>query len=133
KYGVVDSTGKMLIPPVYDNLELSGNKFVIAIRNKKWGLLDTAGKTLIPFKYDIISLAGDAFAVSIGYPDGKWGVINASGNTVIPVGNTEIKQFGAGYFVEKDNSGAALFDSAGVQRTQYGGARPADYPVWELG
>jgi len=134
KYGIIDSTGKVLIPPTYDNLELSGSKFAIAIKNKKWGMLSVTGQTLIPFKYDIISqMAGEEFSVSIGYPDGKWGVVNAAGAAIIPPENYYIYQFGSGYYVEKDNLRAALFDSTGVRRTEYVGGRLPNYPVWDMG
>jgi hypothetical protein len=133
KYGIMDSTGKVFVQPTYDNLELSGSKFAIAIQNKKWGVLTVTGKTIIPFIYDLINpMAGEAFAVCIGDPNGKWGIINASGITIIPVQNREISQFGTGYEVAKDNLRAALFDSTGVQKTDYACGRQATYPMWDM-
>ena len=118
---------------MYDNLELSGGKFVIAIQNKKWGVLSVTGKILIPFKYDLINrMDGAAFAVSVGYPNGKWGVVNASGNTIIPAENDGVYQFGSGYQVAEDNRRAALFDSTGRKKTDYACPRTATYPVWDM-
>lgn len=55
RYGIIDTTGKTIIPVSYESL---GDKFhnglIIAMKGKKWGALDTNHVTVIPFIYDEI-------------------------------------------------------------------------------
>lgn len=53
RYGMIDSTGRMIIPVKYESL---GSQFynglVLASVNKKWGYLDSLHQVIIPMEYD---------------------------------------------------------------------------------
>jgi hypothetical protein len=56
KYGIVEiSTGKQIIPTLYDDIGEYTNANFIVIKNKKVGLIDLKGKIIIPIKYTFIS------------------------------------------------------------------------------
>lgn len=53
--GVIDSTGKTLIPCIYDGiLEVYSSQTIIAKKAGRWGLIDLANKRVTPFIYDRI-------------------------------------------------------------------------------
>ena len=69
KYGVMASTGKLVIPLVYDKLEAGGNQFFIARKADKVGVLDTTNQLIVDFEYaQIYRLTNDFF---IGEKEGK--------------------------------------------------------------
>lgn len=55
KFGMIDSTGKIVIPVNYESL---GDQFhhglLVACQQKKWGYLDSLHQRVIPFEYDDI-------------------------------------------------------------------------------
>lgn len=54
--GMVDTTGKILIPVHYDKIDIRGSLAWVK-RNSKWGLFDIKGKELMPVEYsDIVQL-----------------------------------------------------------------------------
>lgn len=55
KFGFADSDGKISVPFIYDNIEQSGNCFVVKINNK-YGVLNENGKIAIPLDYDYIPI-----------------------------------------------------------------------------
>lgn len=56
KTGVVNETGKKIIPCNYDSVKhVFNNRFVVLKKNGKWGVLNTKGKVELPFEYDYIS------------------------------------------------------------------------------
>lgn len=67
KNGVVDSTGKMVVPMKYDdifNIHQLGDSektYFTASKDGKWGLLDSTGKMLIPFEYGSVSIEKENF------------------------------------------------------------------------
>lgn len=51
KYGFIDSTGKIIVAPVYDEA-LPFSQGLAAVRlNDKWGFIDKTGKEVIPLKF----------------------------------------------------------------------------------
>jgi hypothetical protein len=55
KYGFIDSTGKIIVAPVYDEA-LPFSQGLAAVRfGNKWGFIDKTGKEVIPLKYQAAS------------------------------------------------------------------------------
>jgi hypothetical protein len=60
KIGLIDSSGKEILAPIYDHVSDFDN-FIIVKNNKKTGLFNYKGINLIPIVYDEIEAAGDGF------------------------------------------------------------------------
>jgi protein TonB len=59
-YGIVDTTGKMLIPVSYPYLQPNYvEKKAVVQKNALYGVIDFSGKELIPFMYDKLAALGD--------------------------------------------------------------------------
>lgn len=51
KYGFIDTTGKIIAAPVYDEAKPFLNGFAAVRHGKYWGYIDRAGKEIIPLRY----------------------------------------------------------------------------------
>lgn len=110
KHGLIDTTGKYIIPPIYDHVfsigrdEYKAKGFIIVnigfqLSNSeyedrgdyyrkagdedgKWGVIDLNNRTLISIKYTSLYYAkDDCFTAEL---DGKWGVVNLREEIVLP-------------------------------------------------
>lgn len=51
KWGVMDTTGTMVIPPRFDDLGVFSDGLAAANQQGLWGYIDRQGETVIPFQY----------------------------------------------------------------------------------
>ncbi len=63
-FGVVNSSGKFIIPCIYSNLnrmKVGNSLFYIAQLFDKWGVLDINNSVIVPFEYDRINLENETY------------------------------------------------------------------------
>ena len=104
KFGFIDSTGKEVVPAVYDyfgkNKETRTYFFdgvMIAIRDGKYGMIDKkTGKEITPMVYDDFSYNYDTgnFLI-IAERNGKYGVLDTTGKEIVPVIYDEFEWHGS--------------------------------------
>ena len=82
KYGVVDSTGKFIIPLVYSYSGFSGER-VFKDSLNKYGVFSSSGEIIIDFKYDDLIQVGNSYIV-YDKNINKYGILSLSGAIVIP-------------------------------------------------
>lgn len=74
---IVKSTGKELIPPIYDGTSRFNKDFVLAVRlGEKWGIISRVGEVILPIQYFYIYSLGEnvnSYVVQLGE---KMGVLN---------------------------------------------------------
>ncbi|MGD9492874.1 MAG: WG repeat-containing protein [Bacteroidales bacterium] len=94
KYGFLDTTGKVVVAPVYDRVY----NFIIDVtavqQGEKWALINEKGKLITEFDYDLIvghTWYDQQFVVV--YQNKKCGVIDKKGKTVLPVEYEAIHEF----------------------------------------
>ena len=61
--GIIDLTGKMVIPPVYQDFQYRNSSWIIAKSNDLYGVIDYSNRIIIPFKYDRIKRLLNTFIV----------------------------------------------------------------------
>lgn len=79
KKGFKDTTGKEIIPPIYDYISRIGTNLERRVRQgQKWGVINKAGVVIVPIQYDEIStFYNNSYKVRMGkkygliYPDLK--------------------------------------------------------------
>ncbi len=86
-YGIIDSTGKEIVAPMYKNIGNYKNGFcsVQAINENKWGYLNKKGEVAIPIKYAIGFPFSEGMAC-VGMKDStmnKFGFIDVTGKEAI--------------------------------------------------
>ncbi|MET0391789.1 MAG: WG repeat-containing protein [Chitinophagaceae bacterium] len=85
KWGVMDITGKQLVPYEYDRIKLFSQGLATAVLNKKEGVISGQNKVIVPFIYDETSFQFNDHGLLRVMKDGKYGFVNKSGTVVIPV------------------------------------------------
>ena len=93
KWGMIDKTGKLIIPFKYSGISWNGYKedIITAAIDKKWGAVDRANNVVIPFIYDGISdFAGGMLQVEL---NAKFGFVDKKGMVVIPIKYEAINDF----------------------------------------
>ncbi|NME72366.1 WG repeat-containing protein [Flammeovirga aprica] len=83
KYGLVDEMGRVVIPVIYDMIDVPSEGKVSAKKNGKWGYLNLKGKTVIPFQFDDAQLFIDGYAEVVS--NSIEGVIDSEGHWVSDV------------------------------------------------
>lgn len=67
KFGYLDSSGKQVIPAVYQEAYRFKHGLGLVMLNDKWGYIDNTGRKIISLKYDAARSFEDGFAaVNIG-------------------------------------------------------------------
>lgn len=94
KYGFVDTTGKVVIPAIYDRVFDFGSEATAVQKGDKWALIDKKGKLITDFIYDMI--VGHTWydgQYIVVYCKDKCGVIDNKGNEILPCEYEAISNF----------------------------------------
>ncbi len=83
KYGVIDKTGKVVIPIIYDYVKDFNDGLAYVWKDDKQGYIDKNGNEVVPIKYDYIGGFSEGLAVAI--IGKKYGYVDKSGKEVIPI------------------------------------------------
>ena len=117
-YGLVDFSGKEIIPAEYSNIEsLKGiQKSIVVEKDGLKGIVNgTLGSLVIECKYnDITALSEDTadngYIVSV---NGKYGVVSGTGSEILACNYNEIKKVaGNNMYVVKDDSGLKIINNS---------------------
>jgi hypothetical protein len=83
KQGLVDEQGKIILPPVYDDISAIWSNGTTTIRkDNREGLVDDLGRVIIPPAYDEVEWMKDGRIPALSA--GRWGFLDEKGKTVIP-------------------------------------------------
>ena len=85
KWGLVDATGKRMVPSDYENFLPSAEGLIAAQKGDKWGFITPQGKEVTAFAYDSVQHFSEGMAAVMIEPgECKWGFIDRQGKLVIP-------------------------------------------------
>jgi hypothetical protein len=104
KWGFIDTTGKVVIEPKYDEIRRFESSITGVKLNGKWGFINRKGKLVVDYQYDAVGHEWyDDGTVEVGR-NGKIGYIDERGKEVIPLEYTKSWGFssGLGHYLEKD-------------------------------
>jgi hypothetical protein len=80
-YGFIDSTGRLVVPPQFEQAFPTANGFARVQRGKKWGFINRVGKTVIELRFeDALDFSEGVAAVR---DSGLMGYIDTTGKMVI--------------------------------------------------
>ena len=80
RWGVLDRTGKVVAPYVWDWVAAPGQKATAVVRNRKWGLLDASFREVVAPVHDMIHVDQDAVRF---LSKDRWGVMDFSGKVLL--------------------------------------------------
>ena len=120
-FGMIDTTGKEVIPPVYGEIQDFGNGYFKVKKSEReylFGLIDSSGKIVTPLRYAgflpfsngfaAVSLKDTLNKISIGY-------INMQGELMIKPQYEEGESFFHGISVVKKNGKYGMIDTTGKE------------------
>ncbi len=112
KRGFVDSSGKFVIRPQYDDVKPFSEGLAAVKINGRWGFVDTAGSLVVKPAYDDVQPFSQQRALVV--KDGKYGYIDPSGQVVIePQFFEEAYPFSNGLALIKMNGRYGYIDQTG--------------------
>ena len=111
KYGLADTAGKEVLPPVYDFVGDFNDGLAWAEKNEMWGLIDIAGNEVLPFIYDGIRSFNDGLAWA--EKNEMWGLIDIAGNEILPFIYSQ--SFNEGFSRVKEDGNLSLVDKTGKE------------------
>jgi len=111
KWGFIGGNGKLIIPPVYDEVRWFDKNRCPVQKDGKWGIIDKNGKEIVPFIYDDMSFFYDELS-RVRNKYGEYGFIDIDGKVVIPLiyegiyflwrdGFTRVRKYGKYGFINK--------------------------------
>lgn len=112
KEGVVDSTGREILPCQYDRVRIAGpDLFIIEKRNEKVvGAVNHHGDTVIPFVYNLLYAYNDHYLKA--ERQDLYGVLSVTGQEIIPCKYEMIWGSDMGYFAARQGGKWGVVDSA---------------------
>lgn len=119
KYGLADSTGKVLIPLDYDDGVCLSDGHVAFLRQGKWGVLDGQHRVVVPFIFDkkISDFNGkDQLIITDNGSDGSYSTLYATDGQVLlehQRGRLRFERGGLIRFEGDDNGQSGFMDSTG--------------------
>lgn len=133
KYGVIDRTGKEIVPPNYDDARIVGNNLIALNTGKnssiydylgggstgKWGIMDNKGKWLVKQEGADIGFFSNGYAsINVGgkyegylIKGGKWGLVDSTGTVILPaVADVQMYVDELGFAYVKQNDTERRYD-----------------------
>lgn len=92
KTGTLDTTGKPVIPVIYDHINPFGNGCASAQKDSLFGFIDMKGTVVIPFAYENVYGHFNNGLCAV-MQQGKWGFIDTAGTMVIKPQYESIRLF----------------------------------------
>ncbi|RAI14454.1 MAG: hypothetical protein DKM22_07695 [Candidatus Melainabacteria bacterium] len=80
KYGIIDCSGKIIVPIVFSHAERHSS-YVKLKKSDKYGIFDLEGKELLPVEYKSINPLSDNMLLTL--KDYKYGVSDLNGNIIL--------------------------------------------------
>ena len=113
KWGVIDKTGKLVVPMKYEGIHDYNGGLAAVLMNDKWGLLDTNGKLVVPTKYLLAAGVGNGLAVVIPNSYSMF-YVDKTGKVIVSNASAEDDSTlqGGGKWIVKGNPGSEYYDSA---------------------
>ena len=111
--GFIDWTGKVVIPPRYDNGRDFSEGFAWVEKNGKVGFIDTTGKEITPFQYDGALGFSEGFAAVL--KGSKVGFIDTTGKEAVPCIYDTVLSFSQGLAAVQKGGKWGFIDKAGEE------------------
>jgi hypothetical protein len=81
RIGLIDSTGKVIVPAIYEAVGKVSEDRIPVKRGGKWGFCDKSGAEIIPCQYQAIQAFSEGLAAF--KKDRRWGFLDENGGIVI--------------------------------------------------
>jgi hypothetical protein len=94
KWGFIDSSDKIVVPFIYDDVSPFNEGLSCVLLDGKWGVIDKTGKNIIPHSYDNLSDFEEGFAAFNS--NGKCGFVNTQNKIITAIDYEYVNPFHEG-------------------------------------
>jgi len=116
--GFIDTTGKIVIEPIYTDAYDFYNDYAWVEIDGVWGKIDKLGNIVVDFKFEYwIKFPNDEWIAF--YEDGLWGFADQNGNIIIEPEYSNVCQFVDDYALVETGGGTIVNDN-GTKSYQFG-------------
>jgi len=116
QWGFLDSRGKVVIPPAFDEVGSFHGDLAPVRKGKRWGLLHKSGKLVVDYRYDSQPRWRGEIPIAVQEPGSrKSGYIDQEGTSVIPAEFDRAWPFSEGRALVKKDGKLFFIDNAGTQ------------------
>lgn len=152
RYGYIDTCGRSIIPPRFEDVERFGEMYAPAKWQGKWGYINSDGEWVIQPQYEavdkfehFIGEFPDVFYIALVKHNNKWGILNHMGswyiepqfedrgsmNLVEPATRVKFNgKWGFYNFVKKDWFVKPIFEEADNYEWGYDYEDPEPFPIF---
>ena len=111
--GMLNSQGKEIVPPIYDDLKTLDSTLISVMKNGHWQVINLQGKTVLEPGYGQVKVLDKRFlAFSRNH---RWGVVDVQGKIVAEPAFDNIELFKKDYFLTKRESDFGLLATNGTE------------------
>ncbi|MFN6962732.1 MAG: WG repeat-containing protein [Pyrinomonadaceae bacterium] len=114
KWGVIDKTGKTIVPIEYDYAHNVENGMAVVERGGKFGAVDLTGRLAIPFDYEVLG-SFDKFGLATANRWGQDGIINKENKVMLPFDFISAASAGDGFMRSFGVDGWKHYDPTGKE------------------
>lgn len=111
KIGLIDSTGRVVISCLYEQVRPLNRRYIAVSEGKYWGLVDSAQQKIATCRYENIENFDENYFLI--KQKGFWGILNAKGAEIISPQFEVIKSYENKYFLVQKNKKWGLVDENG--------------------
>lgn len=113
-YGIVDTSGKIIVPLIYNNIYPFNEGFAVVQLGDNYGFIDNFGNLKIPIKYNSVGNFHNGLAAVS--QEGKYGFIDTSGKVVIPIKYNSVSPFVGDYTLVNKGFSSFFVDKNGKEK-----------------
>lgn len=117
KFGAMDIDGALLIPPIYESINLFYEGLALAGKDGKFGYINKANEVVIPFKFNSGYDFENGRAV-VEIKD-KFGLIDRTGKIILPIEFDDIGTFSEGLIYAQKDGKYGYYDKFGELRIKH--------------
>lgn len=133
-FGVITTSGKKAIPPLYDGLQLANMRAIVMVRSNneyRYGLCDLDNRLIIPLEYRRIYPLG-SLRYAVENTEGKTAIFSENGIRLTAFDIDSLSPLRNNHAIVFRNQRLGIIDRQGnvVVDTRYGGVRIEDGAVW---
>ncbi len=111
KVGLMDSTGRIVIPCLYEQIRPLNRRYIAILEGKYWGLVDSVQRKIADASYENIEIFNENYFQI--RQNGLWGILDSKGTEIIKPQFEAIKSYQNVYFLVQKNKKWGLADKRG--------------------
>jgi len=115
-FGFIDSSGKVMIPAIYDDVSFFQDGIAIVTKNGKSGLINKRNELIVGFDFDQIYEFHNDFAIVM--VSDSFGVINRIGSFVFPLIYRDILMLNNELIAAKNEIGFSIYNLDGKEKSE---------------